>query len=167
MKIAQSIGYLLRRRIFHRLTKLGIDFYDRELPGEVATRVVNDLDTILGFVGERLFRFISSLGRFTVGVVVVIVLVPQLTPTIIGLIAVILALTVAQLYLGMRAFNRARNDLGRTVATFEEHFAGRSELRGCGAVDKANRRFVQDAWSCARAGGGRPRSPTCTRSSWH
>ena len=146
MKIAQSIGYLLRRRIFHRLTKLGIDFYDRELPGEVATRVVNDLDTILGFVGERLFRFISSLGRFTVGVVVVIVLVPQLTPTIIGLIAVILALTAAQLYLGMRAFNRARNDLGRTVATFEEHFAGRSELRGCGAVDKANRRFVQDAW---------------------
>ncbi|MCY3634640.1 MAG: ABC transporter ATP-binding protein [bacterium] len=146
MKIAQSIGYLLRRRIFQRLTKLGIDFYDRELPGEVATRVVNDLDTILGFVGERLFRFISSLGRFAVGVVVVIVLVPQLTPTIIGLVAVILALTVAQLYLGMRAFNRARDDLGRTVATFEEHFAGRSELRGCGATDKANRRFVEDAW---------------------
>ena len=146
MKIAQSIGYLLRRRIFQRLTKLGIDFYDRELPGEVATRVVNDLDTILGFVGERLFRFISSLGRFAVGVVVVIVLVPQLTPTIIGLVAVILAFTVAQLYLGMRAFNRARDDLGRTVATFEEHFAGRSELRGCGATDKANRRFVEDAW---------------------
>ena len=40
MKIAQSIGYLLRRRVFERLTKLGIDFYDRELPGEVATRVV-------------------------------------------------------------------------------------------------------------------------------
>ena len=146
MKIAQSIGYLLRRRIFHRLTNLGIDFYDRELPGEVATRVVNDLDTILGFVGEKLFRFISSLGRFAVGVVVVIVLVPQLTPAIIGLIAVILALTAAQLYLGMRAFNRARDDLGRTVATFEEHFAGRSELRGCGATDKANRRFSEDAW---------------------
>ena len=146
MKIAQSIGYLLRRRIFHRLTKLGIDFYDRELPGEVATRVVNDLDTILGFVGEKLFRFISNLGRFTVGVVVVIVLVPQLTPVIIGLVAVILALTIGQLYLGMRAFNRARDDLGRTVATFEEHFAGRNELRGCGAIDKANRRFVEDAW---------------------
>ena len=146
MKIAQSIGYLLRRRIFHRLTNLGIDFYDRELPGEVATRVVNDLDTILGFVGEKLFRFISSLGRFAVGVVVVIVLVPQLTPTIIGLIAVILGLTAAQLYLGMRAFNRARDDLGRTVATFEEHFAGRSELRGCGAIDKANHRFSEDAW---------------------
>ena len=146
MKIAQSIGYLLRRRIFHRLTNLGIDFYDRELPGEVATRVVNDLDTILGFVGEKLFRFISSLGRFAVGVVVVIVLVPQLTPVIIGIVAVILALTAAQLYLGMRAFNRARDDLGRTVATFEEHFAGRSELRGCGAIDKANRRFVGDAW---------------------
>ncbi|WP_419848868.1 ABC transporter ATP-binding protein [Candidatus Poriferisocius sp.] len=146
MKIAQSIGYLLRRRIFHRLTNLGIDFYDSELPGEVATRVVNDLDTILGFVGERLFRFISSLGRFTVGIVVVIVLVPQLTPVIIGITALILALTAGQLYLGMRAFNRARDDLGRTVATFEEHFAGRSELRGCGAVDKANRRFVEDAW---------------------
>ena len=146
MRIAQSIGYLLRRRIFHRLTKLGIDFYDRELPGEVATRVVNDLDTILGFVAEKLFRFISNLGRFTVGVVVVIVLVPQLTLVIIGLIAVTFALTAGQLYLGMRAFNRVRDDLGRTVATFEEHFAGRNELRGCGAINKANRRFVEDAW---------------------
>ena len=146
MKIAQSIGYLLRRRIFHRLTNLGIDFYDRELPGDVAARVVNDLDAILDFVGEKLFRFISNLARFGVGVVVVVVLVPQLAPTITGIVAIILSLTAVQLYYGMRAFNRARNDLGRTVATFEEHFAGRSELRGCGAIDKANRRFVEDAW---------------------
>ncbi|MDG2026055.1 MAG: ABC transporter ATP-binding protein [Acidimicrobiales bacterium] len=145
-KVAQSLVYLLRRRVFLRLTNLGIDFYDRELPGEVAARVVNDLDTILGFVAERLFRFLSNIARFAVALIAVMVIMPELTATILTVAAVIVVLTIIQLYLGLRAFHRARDDLGRTVATFEEHFAGRAELRACGATEKANRGFVEDAW---------------------
>ena len=70
MGIAQSIVYLLRRRIFLRLTNLGIDFYDRELPGEVAARVVNDLDIVLTFLVEPVYRMISALATFAIGLTV-------------------------------------------------------------------------------------------------
>ena len=46
----QSVIVVLRRRVFYRLSKLGVNYYDRELPGDVATRVVADLDRILTFV---------------------------------------------------------------------------------------------------------------------
>ena len=50
----QSVIVVLRRRVFYRLSKLGVNYYDRELPGDVATRVVADLDKILAFVaGSR------------------------------------------------------------------------------------------------------------------
>ena len=49
-KFNQSMILVLRRRVFRRLTKLGVNYYDRELPGDVATRVVADLDNILRFV---------------------------------------------------------------------------------------------------------------------
>ncbi|WP_419845071.1 ABC transporter ATP-binding protein [Candidatus Poriferisocius sp.] len=146
MKIAQSIVYLMRRRVFQRLTKLGIDFYDRELPGEVAARVVNDLDTVLNFLQEPIFRFISTIASLVIGLTVAVILVPQIAPVVVVMAVLMLAATYAQLVVGHRAFERARTDLGRTISVFEEHFAGRSELRGCGAQEKANRRFVGDAW---------------------
>ena len=146
MRIAQSVVYLLRRRIFQRLTNLGIDFYDRELPGEVAARVVNDLDIVLTFLVEPVYRMISALATFAIGLTVAVILVPQAAPVVVVMALVMLAATIAQFVVGHRAFERARDDLGRTVATFEEHFAGRAELRGCGAHEKANSRFVSDAW---------------------
>src|SRR5437762_12847334 len=35
-RFTQGVVYLLRRRVFHRLSELGVDFYDRPLPGQVA-----------------------------------------------------------------------------------------------------------------------------------
>ena len=37
-KVEEGVGYVLRRRAFARLMRLGVDFYDRELPGRVAAR---------------------------------------------------------------------------------------------------------------------------------
>ena len=49
-KVEEGVGYVLRRRAFARLMRLGVDFYDRELPGRVAARVVHDLDQIAIFL---------------------------------------------------------------------------------------------------------------------
>ena len=49
-KFTQSLVAYLRRRAFFRLGALGVDYYDRELPGQVAARCVYDLDRILQFL---------------------------------------------------------------------------------------------------------------------
>src|SRR5690606_23018223 len=54
-KVEEGVSYSLRRRAFGRLMRLGVDFYDRELPGKVATRVVHDLDQIAIFLETGVF----------------------------------------------------------------------------------------------------------------
>ena len=55
-RVSEGAMYLLRRRTFQRLTRLGVDFYDRELPGQVAARVVHDLDRIAAFVETGIYQ---------------------------------------------------------------------------------------------------------------
>src|SRR5204862_3536988 len=78
-RFGQSVIVVLRRRVFYRLSKLGVNYYDRELPGDVATRVVADLDKILGFVAGSAFRFVTQLVLCFVALGAIIMLAPGVT----------------------------------------------------------------------------------------
>ena len=56
--------YMLRRRMLHRLTRLGVDYYDRELPGQVAARAVYDLDRVSDLFSSRTSRPTAARTRF-------------------------------------------------------------------------------------------------------
>ncbi|MDX6411700.1 MAG: ATP-binding cassette, subfamily bacterial, partial [Gaiellaceae bacterium] len=144
-KIAQTTAYLLRRRIFRRLCALGIDFYDRELPGDVATRVVNDIDRVLEFMNEQAVLLFAPVATMLAGLAAVVIIAPPAAPAVGLIFLVLLAMTAIQLPISMRALNLARGDLGKSMALFEEHFAGRAELRSCGGVAKADRQFMEQA----------------------
>ena len=147
----QGLIYLLRRRVFHRLARLGIDFYDREMPGEVATRVVNDLDTILYFLQQPAFLLVTGAAQLAVGMVIIVALAPSVFLVVIGMLALMVAVTVLQLWLGTRAFGWARGELGTVTARFEEDFEARQEIRSLGAQTTQTRRFVAASWQLRRA----------------
>ena len=94
---------MLRRRVFYRLSKLGVNYYDRELPGDVATRVVADLDRILTFVEQQAFRFASQFMIIIVALGAIIIMAPGVIPVVLGLIGLIVILTVIQLPFANRA----------------------------------------------------------------
>ena len=92
----QSVIVVLRRRVFFRLSRLGVNYYDRELPGDVATRVVADLDRILTFVQDPAFRFASQAMIFFAAMAAIIVLAPAVLPVVLALIGIILVITLVQ-----------------------------------------------------------------------
>ena len=57
-----------------------MNFYDRELPGDVATRVVADLDKILAFVQSAAFQFVSFTAVFIVAFIAIMILAPGRDP---------------------------------------------------------------------------------------
>jgi ABC-type multidrug transport system fused ATPase/permease subunit len=57
-RISQGVIMLLRRRVFHRLTKLG-ELLRPRAPGDIATKVVADLDNVLRFVQGPGFLLVS------------------------------------------------------------------------------------------------------------
>lgn len=144
-RAVQGMVFLLRRRTFERLMRLGIDYYDRERPGLVAARVVNDLDRFSGFA-LRAVSLLSLLSLFFIAMAIVLIISAYVFPVVLGIVLVLVVITVAQLRIGSRAYGEARTQLGLVVAKFEEDLAGTVEIRSCGAVAKANRRFVTEAW---------------------
>lgn len=142
-RCAQGVMYLMRRRVFERLSRLGVDFYDREMPGQVAARVIYDLDTLQTYIQQTLFLTFTAAGTLIAGLTVVLTLAPGVFPVVLGAMAVIVVLLVAQFRVSTRAFTRQRDALGSVTSTFEEDFVARDAIRGYGAVPRQTRRFVE------------------------
>jgi ATP-binding cassette subfamily B protein len=141
-RFAQSFVYSLRRAVFQALSRLGIDFYDRELPGDVAARVVNDLDTTLLFMQTQAFKILNAAATFLVAMAIMIALSPRIVPLALVLLGATLAITLVQAPLSESFFAKARHQLGRVVAKFEEDYAGRREIQSYGAHRTQQAKFV-------------------------
>ncbi|MEY2425081.1 MAG: ATP-binding cassette, subfamily bacterial [Actinomycetota bacterium] len=141
-RCAQGVMYLMRRRVFERLSRLGIDFYDRELPGQVAARVIFDLDTLQTYLSQTLYMTVISAATVIAGLSVVLALAPGVFPIVLGAMALIVLVMAVQYRISSRAFARQRDALGLVTSTFEEDFVARDAIRGYGAVPRQTARFV-------------------------
>jgi ATP-binding cassette subfamily B protein len=150
-RCGQGAMYLLRRRMFQRLSRLGVDFYDREMPGEVAARVVFDLDKLQTFVQQALFILFTTVATVVVGLSVVLFISPGVFPIVGGLIALLVIVSAIQYPLSNRAYNEVRTALGTVTSTFEEDFGARDAIRGYGAIPRQTARFVDRSLTLRRS----------------
>ena len=150
-RFAQGAMYMLRRRVFQRLSRLGIDFYDREMPGQVAARVVNDLDIVQNFLQQSLFLFFTTLATLVIGLGLVAMLSVQIVPIVLVLVVLLGAIALLQYPVTTKAFNRARDALGQVTTTFEEDFTARDEIHRFGAQDRQRNRFTAQSLELRRS----------------
>jgi ATP-binding cassette subfamily B protein len=150
-RFTHSVIVVLRRRVFRRLTRLGVNFYDRELPGDVATRVVADLDMLLTFAQEAGFRLISFIAIFVVAMAAILVVAPGVTVTVLVMLLIMVIVTVLQLPFANHALTWSRQELGVVTRKFHEDFGARHEIRHLGAEAVQTRKFVEASWERRRA----------------
>jgi ATP-binding cassette subfamily B protein len=150
-KVEEGVGYVLRRRAFGRLMRLGVDFYDRELPGRVATRVVHDLDKIAIFLETGIYDLATSITLLVMSFVVIGVWQPSVALAVSGVIPVLAIMTVLQLRPADRAYRDARAAMGEVVARLQEDFAGRHVIEATGAEDESRTAFVRLAYQLREA----------------
>jgi ATP-binding cassette subfamily B protein len=124
-RVVQEVMYLLQRRVFQRLSRLGIDYYDRELPGQVAARVVYDLDRISGFMDGGLYNLSVNLSVIVLSMVVILVWSPPVAYVVLPFVPVLLILSGVQIPIADRAYDRQRAELGKVVERLQEDMAGR------------------------------------------
>ena len=151
-KLAQSIILTLRRRVFRRLTKLGVNYYDRELPGDVATRIVADLDKLLSFLQGTGFFLLSNLAITVVGITAILVIAPQVWPIVRDLRrADPRGHAGSSCPFAMRGFGWAREELQIVTRKFQEDFTARHEIRNLGAHAIQTQKYVEACWDRRRA----------------
>ncbi len=150
-KFIQGVILVVRRRVFLRLMRLGVNYYDRELPGDVATRLVADLDNILRFASGPGFLLVSGLMITLVALVAIVIIAPAAAVVVLVMMALILLVTFLQLPVAMRAFGWAREELQVVTRKFQEDFTARHEIRHLGAHAIQTQKYVEAAWERRRS----------------
>ena len=145
-RVTEGVMYLLRRRVFQRLTRLGVDFYDRELPGKVAARVVHDLDRISAFVETGVYLAGTAAILLVSTIVVMTVWNAEVAGVMIAFLPIMAIATIIEVPLANRAYDRARARLGIVIARLQEDIAGRYVIASFGARGAARERFAAAAW---------------------
>jgi ATP-binding cassette subfamily B protein len=150
-KVEEGVSYALRRRSFGRLMRLGVDFYDRELPGKVATRVVHDLDQISIFLETGVFELATSITVLVLSFGVIWIWDPTVAASVAGVIPLLAFLTALQLRPADKAYRETRRAMGEVVARLQEDFAGRHVIEAAGAEEESRTAFVRLAYELRMA----------------
>lgn len=150
-RVQESVMYLLRRRTLHRLTRLGIDYYDRELPGQVAARAVYDLDRVSDLLGDQsdgaTYQFVSSLAILTLTLAAMFFFNTSIALVGLVFVPILLVESLGFLPVADRAYDKQRFQLGRTITRLQEDFAGRHVIHSYVGEERSQDEF----WSIARA----------------
>lgn len=141
-KVNQGVLYGLRRRVFERLSHLGVEYYDRELPGQVSAKVVHDIDRISRFLGTGfgepgMYQLASNIALFLGSMAIITFLSAEVALVILPFALIVLLATWGQIGVADRAFAASRLRLGDVVSRLQEDFAGRYVIKAFGAERRA------------------------------
>jgi ABC-type multidrug transport system fused ATPase/permease subunit len=120
----QRIIYDLRQAVFHHLTRLPMDFFDRHSSGSVVTRVSNDTEALHQLYAQVVVNLVKELLLLLGILAVMWHLSPGLTGVCLAVIPILLLLTDVYRRLVREARRRMRYWLSRLNACLAENLSG-------------------------------------------
>jgi ATP-binding cassette subfamily B protein/subfamily B ATP-binding cassette protein MsbA len=127
--IGQKVLASLRERLFDRLLRLPLRFFDRQPVGDLMSRVVNDVETLNQFFSQVLSQALGSLFALIGILIAMLVLNPKMALVSFTIIPVMLLTTSVFSRLARAAYRRARETTGDVTAGLQEEIAGVREAQ--------------------------------------
>lgn len=131
----------LRVGVFQHLSKLGLDFFEREKTGRLVSRMTSDVDAMQELVQMGLTAFVQNILLFSGALIAIFLLSWQL--------ALFILVLVPPLILGTRWFRRranlayleVRERVGHNLATLQEGLSGVRVVQAFGQETALTARF--------------------------
>ena len=139
--VGQRVLASLRERIFDRLLRLPLRYFDRRPVGDLMSRVTNDVDTLNQLLSQG---FTQLLGSFfsLIGIVVAMLLLDwRLALVCFTIIPVMLLVNVYFARRARRAFRTTRETVGDVTAGLQEEITGVREAQAFNRTEANIARF--------------------------
>ncbi len=123
-RLSERLLYSLRLKVFAHLSRLGLDFYEREMGGRILTRMTSDIEALSQLFQQGIVNLVAS-GLTAVGVAVVLfVLDWRLALVALSVVPPLLGLTVWFRRNSDRAYLRIRDKVALVMARLQESLSG-------------------------------------------
>jgi ATP-binding cassette subfamily B multidrug efflux pump len=139
--VGQSILASLRERIFERLLRLPLGYFDGRPVGDLMSRVTNDVDTLNQLLSQGLTQLLGSLFSL-IGIVVAMLLLDwRLALVCFTIIPAMLLTNVYFARRARRAFRTTRETVGSVTAGLQEEIVGVREAQAFNRTETNIERF--------------------------
>src|ERR671914_2209074 len=139
--VGQSILASLRERIFERLLRLPLRYFDRRPLGDLMSRVTNDVDTLNQLLSQGFTQLLGSLFSLIGIVVAMLVLDWRLALVCFTIIPVMLLVNVYFARRARTAFRTTRETVGDVTAGAQEEIVGVREAQAFNRTEANIERF--------------------------
>jgi len=139
--VGQSVLATLRERIFERLQRLPLGFFDRRPVGDLMSRVTNDVDTLNQLLSQGLTQLLGSFFSLIGVVVAMLVLDWRLASVCFTIIPAMLLTNVYFARRARRAFRTTRETVGDVTAGLQEEIVGIREAQAFNRTEANIERF--------------------------
>lgn len=135
--VAERLNLTLREQISAKLQKLPLKFFDDNKPGEVLSKVTNDLDRISETMQTGLLRLISAIASIMSAIIIMIVLSWQLTLVFAFFIAINILITKAVAARTLAVTSQRQRSIGKLTGLVEEYYTGRDVIKSANRQDSS------------------------------
>ncbi|MGH3857901.1 MAG: ABC transporter transmembrane domain-containing protein, partial [Pseudonocardiaceae bacterium] len=151
-RTGETLLYLLRLRSFTHLSRLGLDYFEREMAGRIMTRMTTDVDALSTFLQTGLSTALVSVLT-VVGVAIALLLTDAGLAVVAMLgLPVLIAATVVFQRLASVAYADARERVSEVNADLQENVSGARVAQAFTREHRSARDFAtrSDAYRRAR-----------------
>ncbi len=121
---AEKFLLLLRSRIFQKLLRLDMDYYEAEMSGRIMTRMISDVDAFSNLVQNGLITALVSVASFGLVLAVVIAIAPTIALVLVASLPLTVVASVIFQKYSNRAYTLARERIAAVNANFQEQVSG-------------------------------------------
>ena len=125
--VSQKLLAALRQRLFGRLQKLPLTYFDKKPIGDLMSRVTNDVDTLSQFFGQGITQLFGSLFGL-IGILIAMLFLNLPLALVSFLVIPIMLLTTGFFATRARiAFRKTRETVGDVTADIQQEIGGARE----------------------------------------
>jgi ATP-binding cassette subfamily B multidrug efflux pump len=139
--VGQCVLASLRERIFERLLRLPLGYFDRRPVGDLMSRVTNDVDTLNQLLSQGLTQLLGSFFSLIGIVVAMLILDWRLALVCFTIIPAMLLTNVYFARRARRAFRTTRETVGSVTASLQEEIVGVREAQAFNRTETNIERF--------------------------
>ena len=141
--LGQKVVYDIRIKLFTRIIKFKMSYYDKSSVGRLVTRAVNDMETIASIFSQGLFMIVADLILMLSVLAVMIFLSLKLSLIIFAILPFILIATRLFQRAMKVAFNDVRNEVANLNSFVQERISGIKEIQIFNREKIENEKFIK------------------------
>ena len=142
-KLSQKVGYKIRRKLFYKIQKLPVKYFDQNSSGDLMSRFTNDVNNITNAMSENLTVLINGIFLMISMFITMFLLSPYLALITIAIIPFMIVSILSVVNKARPSFAKNQKYIGELNGYAEEVISGQSIINLYKQEDNINGIFKQ------------------------